>query len=273
MKPYRYVMAFFVILAVLAAIGSCGKSESSNPEPGDLYAGAPPLAPAPADSQDKRIIFLHHSCGSNLIDQGGVRDGLTARGYQFYDHGYNDEGLRLPDGSSAGANFAVPDDNTDPNGLAAVFSQPLHDTPDNTFSYLMQYDVIMVKSCYPTSNIGSDDQLNEFKSYYLTMRNRMDQYPDKLFIIVTQPPQVPNSSNPGEGVRARALADWLKSDEFLAGHPNVFVFDFFDNLAGTDNFLRPDYRVDENDGHPNELANRTIGPIFVDFVDETIRGF
>ena len=137
----------------------------------------------------------------------------------------------------------------------------------------MQYDVIMVKSCYPTSNIGSDDQLNEFKSYYLTMRNRMDQYPDKPFIIVTQPPQVPNSSDPGEGIRARALADWLKSDEFLAGHPNVFVFDFFDNLAGADNFLRPDYRVDENDGHPNELANRTIGPIFVDFIDETIRGF
>jgi hypothetical protein len=272
MKRYRYVMALVFIAAMLITIVSCSKSESSGPEPGGLYAGGPPQAPAPADSQDKRIIFLHHSCGSNLIDQGGVREGLAARGYQFYDHGYNDEGLRLPDGSSAGANFAVPDDNTDPNGLAAVFGQPLHDTPDNTFSYLMQYDVIMVKSCYPTSNIGSDDQLNEFKSYYLTMRNRMDQYPDKPFIIVTQPPQVPNSSDPGEGIRARALADWLKSDEFLAGHPNVFVFDFFDNLAGADNFLRPDYRVDENDGHPNERANRTIGPIFVDFIDETIRG-
>ncbi|RLC74507.1 MAG: hypothetical protein DRI81_13690, partial [Chloroflexi bacterium] len=25
-----------------------------------------------------RIIFLHHSCGHNLIDQGGVREGFTA---------------------------------------------------------------------------------------------------------------------------------------------------------------------------------------------------
>jgi hypothetical protein len=41
---------------------------------------------------------LHHSCGHNLIEQGGVREGLTALGYEFYDHGYNEHGLRLADG-------------------------------------------------------------------------------------------------------------------------------------------------------------------------------
>ena len=39
--------------------------------------------------QPIRIIFLHHSTGQNLIDGGGVRDGLTALGYLFFDHGYN----------------------------------------------------------------------------------------------------------------------------------------------------------------------------------------
>ena len=38
----------------------------------------------------------------------------------------------------------------------------------------------------------------------------MDQYPDKLFIVVTQPPQVPGSSDRDEARRARALADWLQ---------------------------------------------------------------
>ncbi len=220
-----------------------------------------------------RIIFLHHSVGQGLIDGGGVREGLTARGYAFYDHGYNGEGLRDAAGEYTGTNFDVPDDNTDPNGLAAIFAQPLHDPPDNTFSHLMQYDVIIFKSCFPNSNIGSDEQLAEFQSYYLSMRDRMDQYPNKLFIVVTQPPQVPGASDPDEARRARALADWLASDEFLGGHPNVVTFNFFDLLAGEDNFLRAGYRVDDYDAHPNEVANQTIGPLFVDFVDQAIRNY
>ncbi|MBN1180345.1 MAG: hypothetical protein JXD18_14125 [Anaerolineae bacterium] len=230
-----------------------------------------PLASAQAQGP-VRIIFLHHSCGQNLIEQGGVREGLSALGYEFYDHGYNEEGLRLADGSTTGTHFDVPDDNTNPDGLAVIFGQPLHDPPDNTFSYLMQYDVIIFKSCYPTSNIGSDDQLAEDQAYYLSMRDRMDQYPDKLFIVVTQPPQVPGSSDAEEAERARALADWLASSEFLAGHPNVVTFDFFGLLAGSDNFLRPEYRYDDTDGHPNEMANQAIGPLFVNFVDQVIQG-
>jgi hypothetical protein len=219
------------------------------------------------------IIFLHHSCGENLIEQGDVREGLSALGYAFYDHGYNGDGLRLADGTYTGTNFDVPGDNTDPDGLAEIFSQPLHDPPDNTFSHLMQYDVIAFKSCFPTSNIYDDEQLASYQSYYLAIRDRVDQYPEKLFIVVTQPPQVPANSAPDEGERARALADWLQSDEYLAGHPNLFVFDFFGHLAGDDNFLRPEYRMDEYDAHPNEQANREIGPLFVEFLDQSIRSY
>jgi hypothetical protein len=227
----------------------------------------------PALAQGERIIFLHHSCGANLIAQGGVREGFTARGYEFYDHGYNEEGLVLADGTWTGTNFDVPGDNTDPDGFATIFAQPLRDPPDNTFSNLMQYDVIAFKSCFPTSNIGDDAQLAEYQSYYLSIRDRIDQYPQQIFIIVTQPPEVPANSDPQAGARARAFANWLQSGEYLSGHPNIFVFDFFDLLTGNDNFLRPEYRMDEYDAHPNELANRTIGPLFVDFIDQAIRSY
>jgi MYXO-CTERM domain-containing protein len=218
-------------------------------------------------------MFLHHSCGQNLIEQGNVREGFAALGYEFYDHGYNDEGLRSADGSYTGTDFDVPGDNTDPDGFAAIFAQPLHDPPDNTFSHLMQYDVIAVKSCYPTSNIWGDEHLAELQSYYLSIRDRIDQHPDRIFILVTQPPQVPGESNPDEARRARALADWLTSDAYQGGHPNLFVFDFFDLLAGDDGFLRREYRYDDYDAHPNERANRDIGPLFVDFIDQAIRGY
>jgi hypothetical protein len=236
-----------------------------------LSLGGPNVARAAGES----IIFLHHSCGENLINEGGVREGLTAHGYEFYDHGYNGE-MRLADGSDGAGSeydFEVPGDNTDPDGLAAIFAQPLHDPPDNAFSHLMQHDVIIFKSCFPNSNIGDDAQLAEFQSYYLSIRDRTDQHPEKLFIFVTQPPQVPGASDSAEAERARALADWLGSDEFLSGHPNITTFDFFGHLAGNDNFLRPEYRYDDYDAHPNERANQTIGPIFVEFIDQAIRSF
>jgi hypothetical protein len=228
---------------------------------------------APALAEGETIIFLHHSCGQNLIAQGGVREGLTALGYEFYDHGYNEDGLVLADGTWTGTNFDVPDDNTDPDGYAAIFAQPLHDPPDNTFSYLMQYDLIAFKSCFPVSNIESDAQLEQYRADYLSIRSRMDQYPEKIFVIVTQPPELPAESSPDAAARARSFANWLQSDEYLSGHPNVFVFDFFGLLAGGDDFLRPEYRSDEYDAHPNELANRTIGPLFVEFLDTAMRSY
>jgi hypothetical protein len=252
-RSVRRVLTLSVLLCLLAA---------------GLLAGCPALA-----QQSVRIIWLHHSCGQNLIEQGDVREGLTALGYEFYDHGYNDEGLRLADGSFAGHSYDVPGDNTDPDGLAEVFGQPLHDPPDNTFSHLMQYDVIAFKSCFPVSNIASDEQLAEYQSAYRAIRDRIAQYPDKLFITVTQPPQVPGGSNPGEAARARSLANWLQSQEYLGGLPNLVTFDFFGHLAGGDDFLRPEYRMDEYDAHPNERANREIGPTFVSFVDQAIRDY
>jgi hypothetical protein len=110
------------------------------------------------------------------------------------------------------------------------------------------------------------------------MRDVMDQHPDHVFIVVTPPPLNPAATDAEIAARARAFADWLKSDEFLAGHRNVFTFDFFDLLAEGDaaapdfNTLRADYREGE-DSHPNQLANQTIGPLFADFIVEAVDAY
>jgi len=279
--------------ATSSAITSPTASPPASPSPSAVTPTAAPDTPAPAATPTPsptptltpaatpspgtdfgRVIFLHHSCGANLIEQGGVRPRLTDLGYEFYDHGYNDDGLVLADGTWAGRNFDVPDDNTDPDGFADIFAQPLHDPPDNTFSHLMQYDVIAFKSCFPVSDIQSDDQLDEYKSHYLSIRDRTDQYPNKIFIAVTPPPQVAAYTEPEAAARARAFANWLASDEYLSDHPNVFTFNFFDLLADpSTNTLRADYQADEYDAHPNEVANRTVGPLFADFIDQTVRTY
>jgi len=290
----KRLAAFLVLLLVATLALACEEEEqgtataTSSPAISAATPEATPSAeptltgeatPTPAATAEpradfRRVIFLHHSVGESLIDEGDVRQRLTDLGYQFYDHGYNDDGLVLADGTWTGRNFDVPDDNTDPDGFADIFAQPLHDPPDNAFSHLMQYDVIAFKSCFPVSDIQSDDQLAEYRSYYLSIRDRMDQYPNKIFIVVTSPPQVAAYTEPEAAARARAFADWLASDEYLRGHPNVFAFDLFDLLADpSTNTLRADYQADEDDAHPNELANQTIGPLFADSIHQAVRAY
>jgi len=224
------------------------------------------------------IIFLHHSVGHNLIDQGQVRELFTQSGYDFYDHDYNHLGLRNPADEYLGYGYNVPDDNTDPDGLAEIFSQPVYTLPLNTFSGLLQHEVIVFKSCFPVSDISSEEKLDEYKAYYLEIREVMDQHHDKIFIVVTPPPLNPVETNSQIAARARHFADWLVSDEYLAGRLNVFAFNFFDHLAENDptspelNMLRDGYRQG-TDSHPNLEANQTIGPRFVDFVIQAINEY
>lgn len=225
-----------------------------------------------ARAAGERIIFLHHSVGEGLVDEGRMREQLTALGYEFYDHGYNEEGLRLADGTWTGTNFGVPDDNTEPDGYANIFAQPLHDPPDNTFSYLMQYDVIVFKSCFSASNIWDDSMLADYLNYYRQIRDVMDAHPERLFIVVTPPPNDPGSTSPEEAARARQFADWLASSEFLDGHPNITTFDLFGALADSDNYLRREYRPG-GDSHPNTRANQEVGAQFAAFIDQAIRAW
>jgi hypothetical protein len=226
------------------------------------------------------VIFLHHSTGGALIAEGNVRPLLTELGYQFWDHGYNHQGLVRPDGTPTQASYRIPgagnQGNTDVDGLAELFSQPVTDPPSNAFSRLLQHEVIAVKSCFPNSAVMSDEMQEQFQDWYLQMRDAMDQHPDRIFIIVTTPPLHPLATTSDEAQRARTIANWLKSNEYLAGHSNVFVFDFFDLLADpSTNMLRAEYQIspDTSDSHPNQLANKTIGPLFVEFIDEAVQTY
>jgi hypothetical protein len=137
-----------------------------------LYS--PETASSP-NGEFKNIIFLHHSVGYNLIAQGGVRQLFTEAGYDFWDHNYNRYGLRDPQGNPTGFSYNVPDDNTDPDGFQRIFSQRAYSKPTNTLSGLLQHDVIVLKSCYPASDIRSDQQLRQYKDYYLSMRSGYGQ--------------------------------------------------------------------------------------------------
>ncbi|PID80786.1 hypothetical protein CSB20_05645 [bacterium DOLZORAL124_64_63] len=261
MKRKTILLAFFIALPLLIETAV----------PYDTLASETP----------RQLFFLHHSTGRNLLAQGNARQHLSdlnaAQGTDLvlWDHDYNETGLSDPEGNLVGYSYSIPDDNTDPDGLHLLW------TTDNVArdSILSRYDVIAFKSCFPVSNIASEADLEQYKTWYLEMRDVFDTLPDKIFVIMSPPPLHRLSTNPERADRARRFASWMTGPEYLDGHPNLVGFDFFDLLASPDdgsntrNTLRYEYEIshDSRDSHPNTLANQVIAPIFVEALARAAR--
>jgi|GEM_PF-1016156 len=238
------------------------------------------------------ILFLHHSCGANLISQGNVRfwiDSLnTVHGtsHEFWDHGYNGDGLRNASGEWLWYDWDVPEDNTYACGFARIFHQDVDTTAcTNFFSHVIDSSVLFAfKSCFPACEIYEDDtaadladscqqSLFNYQRLYRHIRDIIDTWPNKLFVPLTPPPLNPADTYLEQAARARHFAVWL-TDTFPyegGSHPNIAVFDWYSMLAENNpsspeyGMLRASYR-DGSDSHPNALANATTGPIFAEFL-------
>ncbi|MCK5543092.1 MAG: hypothetical protein KAI40_10405 [Desulfobacterales bacterium] len=231
-------------------------------------------------SEKPKILFLHHSVGEGLIRDSNIRDILTEAGFEFWDHGYNHSkhGLRDGNGDPAGC-YWIPDNNTNPDGFAELFS--LNPSSENPLSIILKnYNIILFKSCFPTNKIEPDNlerdksnpkrrSLYNYKRHYLKIRENVDKYYSKIFIIMTQPPLHPKVTNRRESQRAQKFAQWLKSKEYLNGRRNLFVFDYFNLLADPKTgILKKEYQSDPNEknSHPNPISNMLIGPKLADFI-------
>lgn len=228
------------------------------------------------------FMFVHHSTGRNLLKDSGVRSMLEwhetkgGTGIELWDHDYHSgntyTGVILPDSTVYRSwSYGVEANNIQPSGYHAIFTGSAF--RDSLFA---RHDVIVFKNDHRTGDIVLEAQLEAYKDQYLVIRDVLDQYPDKMFVMVSGPPRRPTAITNEEADRARRFYDWLQSPEYMNGHPNIMFFDLFDALAYPDdpsdperNMQREEYRLppaSSTDSHPNQLANETIGPGFADFL-------
>lgn len=232
-----------------------------------------------------KVLFIHHSTGGLLLKNGNVRNLLRSKTdkYELWDHGYNlypipffitkliapvtfHSGLSDKNGQMVGMDYDIVISNNSPKEYAEIFSR---DSNDSTLRTILEYDVVIFKNCYPTTKIVSDKQLESYKKYYISIRNSISCYPDRLFIAFTPPPVRREVTTSENATRARKLVAFMTSDEFV--HKNMKIFDFFDLLADSSgnnaNMLKRTYTSPiPVDSHPNKRANREIGPKFVEFI-------
>jgi hypothetical protein len=141
--------------------------------------------------------------------------------------------------------------------------------------------VVMIKSCFPSSNIGGAGTAGDtssptiksvanYKWHWRSIIRVMQTRPQNFFVIWTNAPQVASNTTDAEARLADQFCRWAK-DTLAAGRdpavgpfpPNIYVFDFFHALAGADGRLPLAYASNASDSHPNAAATTLVAPQLV----------
>ena len=243
------------------------------------------INPIQAADSGKRILFIHHSTGGNLIKEGNLRDEVKKLdpAVELWDHNYNLfpiftallannthlKGLSDAQGKVTGKDYNVILSNNSPKEYADIFSR---DPSDPTLKAILNYDVIAFKNCYPTTRIISDQQLEEDIKYYTLIRDNLKKYPEKKFLLLTPPPARRETTKIEDAKRAMKLVAWLNSPDFIQEIPNIRVFDFFGLLADKDGMLKKEYqRLLPWDSHPNKKTNLAVAPVLAEYMVKLTR--
>jgi len=253
----------FTLLAAALALAACRSPVPEEQTSLSLNPGADPGAP-PAKLT---LLWLHHSTGDNLLS-GGLLDALRADNIALYDINYEE----------AKVGDYVIGDHTDPPDFPKNF---------NTAKYFdvikgweltgdkKQHDIIMFKSCYPASDIKSDEMLEQYKQHYLSLLPAFRAHADIMFIPMSTPPRVKRKTTPEEATRARTWAKWIGT-QYATELRNVQVFDLFNAMAIREghpdqNTLAPQFAESATDSHPTAQGARAMTRMFIPWFNRAIR--
>lgn len=269
----------------------------------NAYSDEPP-------GQPLNLLFIHHSCGGQLLAEpgpdkganciyeshpngGGLRSLLQQAGYNVHEASY---------GSELGQK-------TDLFDWLPKFRNRMHDVlscklQDQTLADGAKNDIVLFKSCYPNNAFVEEDALpgnplgpeltlHNAKACYSALADSFAEYPDVLFICVTAPPLAPiqkpvplwkalarkvmgkEKNLERQAGMARQFNNWLKaSDGWLESYEkdNVVVWDYYDLLTASGRSNLSCYPTgDGYDSHPSQEGNRTAAAALVPFLNRAVR--
>jgi hypothetical protein len=242
-----------------------------------------PITQIKCDNPAVKVIFLHHSTGRN------VWYGDVKRGKSF---GFKQPVCMVPRlideyNKTASKKISIEERNF-PSGkpypwnnnpydyyniwVKNAGSQPFIEEP--TLEILTkQYNVIIFKHCYPSSQILEDDGKPDVNSEKLTIANmklqydslkaKMHEFPKTKFIVWTGAALLEKSTNKAEAERAKGFFEWVKTEWDETGD-NIEIFDFRNIETEGGLYLKPEYSADPSwDSHPNRKVSAKAAELFV----------
>ncbi|MFC2093442.1 T9SS type A sorting domain-containing protein [Bacteroidota bacterium] len=157
-------------------------------------------------------------------------------------------------------------------------------SPENISSYFSGNKIIMVKSCFPSSELEGvgapgDTLYPDYKTIYnykwhwrhiLTI---MKNHPQNFFVIWTNAPLTPSQTTSSAAMWSKQFCKWAKDtlanglDPVFGAFPNnVYVFDFFSKLTDSNGYMLLMYAMAPDDPHPNATATALVAPQLVNEV-------
>ncbi len=237
-----------------------------------------------------RILFLHHSTG-NIIYNGGIRQfpvigrlikrkPLVTRWFKTYNRlngtNYVFEDMYFPKKDEYGwKNYPY-----DYFNIWVKHAGNNHYLNEPTLEMLTkQYNMIVLKHCYPVCNIGEDinqpdvdspeKRLENYKLQYLALKLKMHEFPDTKFLIWTGAAQVENNISRENAIRAKEFFDWVRKDWFTFDD-NIYLWDFYELETEGTLYLKPEFASSPEDSHPNKSFARRVYPQFCNRMVEII---
>jgi len=255
-----------------------------------------------------RLLFIHHSCGGQWLapagpdchtdciyktaeNGGGLRDRLTAEGYDVHEASYNSRVGGKTDIFDWPAKFC--------NHMEEVLAC---DHQDAFYADAQRNDIVVFKSCFPNNAFvgrgqppgnpnGPELTVENAKAAYLCLLNQFRGFPNVLFIAVTAPPLalprrpwykriarriLGKRDIRSSGPLAREFNSWLADSDngWLSSyaHKNVAVFDLYDALTdrGESDFCKYPTGRRGDDSHPSARGNSKATQAFLTFLRQTI---
>ncbi len=219
--------------------------------------------------------FFHHSTGLCIWGPNGSNTSIPAQ-MTIYNNAHGYTGVNAVTMNELW--FPEQDDNEWYRWHRIFENQ---DPTANIQPYYAGNRVMVVKSCFPSSNVEawgdpSDTLYPDYKTvfnykwHWRHIIKVMKSHPQNFFAIWTNAPLVANQTNSTEAYLSHCFCKWAKDTLaksldplFGAFPPNVYVFDFFHKLVNSSYMLNPIYATGIDDSHPNAAATTLVAPQFV----------
>jgi hypothetical protein len=258
---------------------AAGNTASSSDKTFVTTAAASPYITG-ALTKSAKVRFLHHSTGDRIM-QGGVMNVLSQ---------YN---------SSHGTSYALTEKpyfpksspygwNNNPYDYWNMWVKHANDAAyyakytEPTLEMLTKdYDLIIWKHCYPTSDINPDTgsarldtdvrTIENYKLQYAALKEKMHQFPKTRFLVWTPAALVASATTAEKGERTNVFTKWV-IEQWDEPGDNIFVWDFRTLETGGGPFLLPANAVGPSDSHPNPTFGAKTAPVFVQRIADVIEG-
>ncbi len=141
------------------------------------------------------------------------------------------------------------------------------------------YQVIIFKHCYPSSNIQPDQDsadinsdvktMANYKLQYKALKKKMHEFPNTKFILFTGAVQVQYYLPDEEAKRAKTFYNWV-INEWNEEGDNIYLWDLYALQTEGGLYFKDDYALTPYNSHPGGDFSKKVSRLFANRIIDVV---